>query len=214
MRNTLTILFTVAALLPSATRGQSAQGPGLSTSKDTEKQPLTLTVLAEKTVTELPSGDLFWRIETFPTLPEAKAAAGKLSLVAEASGRVWLFSLGAAGGSSPGGTKVADVGPIARVSAPEYLLRINEATGPRGSRTPVHTHPGSEAFFVLAGEHSVRSPHGTQVFRAGQPEAGHGPGMPMEVSSSGEKDLDSLVMFVVDATKPFSSPAEFPKDTK
>jgi hypothetical protein len=31
----------------------------------------------------------------------------------------------------------------------------------------------------------------------------------MEVFSSGTTDLDQLVMFVVDATKPFSSPAKF-----
>jgi hypothetical protein len=34
--------------------------------------------------------------------------------------------------------------------------------------------------------------------------------MPMEVSSSGTSDLNALVMFVVDATKPFSSPATLP----
>jgi hypothetical protein len=39
---------------------------------------------------------------------------------------------------------------------------------------------------------------------------GHGAGMPMEVSSSGATDLNALVMFVVDATKPFSSPATMP----
>jgi hypothetical protein len=32
----------------------------------------------------------------------------------------------------------------------------------------------------------------------------------MQVSSSGSIGLDSLVMFVVDAGKPFSSPAAFP----
>ena len=45
---------------------------------------------------------------------------------------------------------------------------------------------------------------------AGQSMPGHGPGMPMEVSSSGTSDLNALVMFVVDATKPFSSPATMP----
>jgi hypothetical protein len=45
---------------------------------------------------------------------------------------------------------------------------------------------------------------------AGQSMPGHGPGMPMEVSSSGISDLTALVMFLVDATKPFSSPATLP----
>ena len=76
--------------------------------------------------------------------------------------------------------------------------------------TPVHTHPGSEAFYVLAGEQSIRSPHGVLRVEAGRAEAGHGADMPMQVSSSGSTDLHSLVMFLVDATKPFSTPAKFP----
>ena len=38
---------------------------------------------------------------------------------------------------------------------------------------------------------------------------GHGGDMPMEVFSAGTTDLDQLVMFVVDATRPFASPARF-----
>jgi hypothetical protein len=32
----------------------------------------------------------------------------------------------------------------------------------------------------------------------------------MEVSSSGSSDLNALVMFIVDATQPFSAPATMP----
>jgi hypothetical protein len=174
------------------------------------QEPLVIKPLVEKKVSELPSGQLFWRIENFPTSAQAQAAAGPWSLVAESAGKVWLFTLGAAGGSSTGGTKVTEFGPIPRVVAPVYLLRINEASGAPGSITPVHTHPGSEAFFVLAGEQSIRSPHGVMRVKVGQPEAGHGADVPMQVSSSGSTELHSLVMFVVDATRPFSSPARFP----
>jgi hypothetical protein len=48
------------------------------------------------------------------------------------------------------------------------------------------------------------------VVKAGAPEAGDGPSMAMQVSSSGSAPLDALVMFVVDATQPFSSPASLP----
>jgi hypothetical protein len=175
-----------------------------------QQQPLIIKPLAEKKVGELPPGPLFWRIENFNTLSQAQAAASPWSLAAESAGKIWLFTLGPAGGSSAGGTKVAEFGPIPRVVAPQYLLRINEASGPPGSVTPVHTHPGSEAFFVLAGEQSIRSPHGVMRVKVGQPEAGHGADTPMQVSSSGSTDLHSLVMFVVDATRPFTSPAKFP----
>jgi hypothetical protein len=174
------------------------------------QQPLAIKPLVERKVAQLPPGQLFWRIENVPTLEAAKAAAGEWGLAAEAAGKVWLFTLGSAGGATGAGTKVGEVGPIPRVDAAQYLLRINEARGAPGNITPVHTHPGSEAFFVLAGEQSIRGPHGTLRVKAGQPAAGNGADMPMEVSSSGSSDLLSLVMFVVDANRPFSSPAKFP----
>ena len=174
------------------------------------QQPLVVKPLAEKKVAELPAGPLFWRIENFTARAHAQAAASLWSLVAESAGKVWLFTLGQAGGSSAAGTKVAEIGPIPRVAAPEFLLRINEASGPPGSMSSVHTHPGSEAFFVLAGEQTIRSPHGLMRVKVGEPAAGHGADMPMQVSSSGSTNLHALVMLVVDATRPFSSPAVLP----
>jgi hypothetical protein len=173
------------------------------------QQPLVIKRLAEKKVAALPGGPLYWRVENFATLDEAQAAATQWSRVAESAGKVWLFTLGAAGASSTGGTKVAEVGPITRVSASQYLLRINDASGRPGSITRVHSQPGSEAFLVLSGEQSIRSPNGVMRINAGQVEAGQGAEMPMQVSSTGSTDLHALVMFVVDAAKPFSSPASF-----
>jgi hypothetical protein len=156
-------------------------------------------------------GPLFWRIDNFPTLPQARAAAGPTALAAEAAGKVWLFTLGAKGGSSPGGTKVADVGPVPPFSAPECLLRINSAGGAPWAKTPVHTHPGSETFYVLMGKLSQTTPHGVGHIAAGQAMPAHEPDTPMEVSSRGTSDLRVLVMFITDATKPFSSPATMPQ---
>ena len=73
----------------------------------------------------------------------------------------------------------------------------------------MHTHPGSETFYVLSGELSQKTPRGVMHVEAGQSMPGHAPGLAMEVSSSGASELNALVMFVVDATKPFSSPAKF-----
>ena len=174
------------------------------------QQALGIKALAEKRVLQLPDGPLFWRVENFPTLAQAQAVAGLWGLAAESGGKVWLFRLGPASGSSAGGSKVAEVGPLPRVVAPEYLLRINEATGPAGSITPVHTHPGSEAFYVLTGEQCIRTAHGVIRVGVGRPETGHGADTPMQVSSCGSTGLHALVMFVLDATKPFSSPATFP----
>lgn len=173
-------------------------------------QKFTVKPVAEKKVSQLPSGPLFWRVDNFPTLAAAQAAAGSTALAAEVAGKDWLFTLGPQGGSSPGGSKVAEIGPVPSFSAPEYLLRINQADGPPGVKTKVHMHPGSETFYVLAGKLTQKTPEGVKSVSAGQSMLGHPPGTPMEVSSSGSKELMALVMFVADATKPFSSPAKMP----
>ena len=171
-----------------------------------------ITPVAEKKVAELPAGALYWRIETFPTLPAAQAAASANpdAIAAAVSGKDWLFTLGPKGGSTPGGTEVAEIGPIPRITAPEYVLRINHASGPPGSKTPVHMHPGSETFYVLAGEVSEKTPDGVGRADAGQPLVGRGANTPMEVSSSGTVNLDQLVMFLLDASKPATIPATMP----
>jgi hypothetical protein len=173
-------------------------------------EKFVVTPIAEKKIAELPPGPLFWQIETFPTLAQAQAAAGPTSLAAEVSGKIWLFTLGAKGAAGHGGTHVTEIGPVPRITAPEYLLRINHAKGSPGAKTPVHSHPGSETFYVLKGRLGQKTPHGVSYADAGQSMTGHGPGMPMEVFSAGTVDLDQLVMFFVDATKPFSVPAKFP----
>ncbi len=174
------------------------------------QQALVIRPLAEVKVAQLPAGPLFWRLENYPTLEQARGAAGPTGLVVQSGGKVWLITLAPAGGVSPGGTKVAEVGPLPEIVAAHYLLRINEATGPPGSITAVHTHPGSEAFYVLAGESTSQTPDGVIRVEVGHGETGRPSGTPMQVSSSGSTDLLSLVMFVVDADKPFSSPATFP----
>lgn len=65
------------------------------------------------------------------------------------------------------------------------------------------------AFYVLAGRVGQKTPHGIGYADAGQSMNGHGADLPMEVFSSGTTNLDQIVLFVVDASRPFSSPAKF-----
>src|SRR5215467_10576711 len=75
--------------------------------------------VAELKTKQLPAGPLYWRIENFPTIEQAKAAArpyrwnpdtvsydGSPWLAAEVAGKAWLFTLGAKGGTTPGGSPV------------------------------------------------------------------------------------------------------------
>jgi hypothetical protein len=173
------------------------------------QERLVIKPVVEKKLNQLPAGPLYWQIENFPALAQAQTAAGETSLAAEISGKVWLFTLASKGASPRGGSKVVEIGPVPPITASEYLLRINHASGRPGAKTPVHTHPGSEAFYVIAGRLGQKTPHGVMYADAGQPMNGHGPDTPMEVFNAGTSDLDQLVMFIVDAGRPFSSPASF-----
>lgn len=190
----LSLCLTAALLLPSIVEAQGK---------------FIVTAVTEKKVKQLPAGPLYWEIENFPTLDQAQAAASETSLAAEVWGKVWLFTLGPKDVPTRGGTKVTEIGPVPPITAPEYLLRINTGSGPPGAKTAVHKHPGAETFYVLTGQLGQRTPHGVSHVEAGQSMPGHSPGTPMEVFNSGTSDLNTLVMFVVDATKPFSSPAKF-----
>jgi hypothetical protein len=165
--------------------------------------------VAERTLDVLPNGPLYWRIETFPTLEDAQASATPASLAAAVSGRFWLVTHGEGGARTPGALHVAEIGPIPSIKASRYLLRLNHAHAPPGAATSVHTHPGSEAFYVLAGQLSQRTMHGLARVDAGDTMNGHLPGMVMQLQSTGVEGLDQLVLFVVDAERPFSSPAAF-----
>jgi hypothetical protein len=179
--------------------------------------------LVQKKIKQLPPGPLYWRLENFPTLTDAQAAVGPdgwnpasvryettASLIAELAGKIWVFTLGAKHGSTPGGTKVAEIGPVPAITAPEYLLRVNYGSGPPGAETPVHMHPGSEAFYVVAGRLGQKTPHGVAYVEAGHTMNGHTSEMPTQVFNAGTTELTALIMFVVDATKPFSVPANLP----
>lgn len=186
------------------------------------EQKYVVKPVAQKKLTELPAGPLYWRVETFPTLTDANAAVGpdgwnpaavryeaKTSLIAEVAGKIWVVTLGPKGASTPGGSKVAEIGPVPPVTASEYLLRLNYGSGPAGSKTPVHSHPGSESFYVISGRLGQRTPNGVNYVEASHTMNGHAPGTTMQVFNAGTTDLNALIMFVVDASKPFSVPAKF-----
>jgi hypothetical protein len=184
-------------------------GPMTSVSMSADEPKFFVEPVVEKKIAELPAGPLYWRLENFPTLAEAQGAEGPTSLAAEVAGKVWLFTLAPKDGATAGGTKVTEIGPLPAVSANEYLLRVNRAGGPPGAKSPIHTHPGSEVFYVLAGKLGQKTPHGVAYVEAGATMVGHGADTPMEVFNAGTSDLEEFAIFVVDANRKFSSPAKF-----
>ena len=198
-----------ALALSGCTSNVDTSEPTTQTTTATAQEEFVVEDVAEKTVTALPAGPLYWHVENFPALADAEAAAGPLSLATDVEGKVWLFTLGPKGTPTHGGSMVTEIGPLVDVSAPEYLLLIAHGVAAPGAESGVHTHPGTEAFFVLEGQLSQKTPHGVNVVEAGKTLAGGPAEDPMEVTSSGGEELHWLIMFVLDANKPFASDATF-----
>jgi quercetin dioxygenase-like cupin family protein len=173
-----------------------------------EQAKFVVEPVAEKALPALPGGgDLYWHMETFATLDEAEAAVTDAGVAAEVDGKAWLLTLAPEDAAGHGGEHVATIGPVDRFDAQEYLLRINVSAAPPGSKTSVHSHPGSEAIYILSGEATIRWPGRTEAVGTGEGLAGEAQHTPMEATSSGDEELVELIMFVVDSTQPFSSPA-------
>ena len=119
--------------------------------------------VAEKKLKQLPAGPLFWRIESLPTLAQAQAAAGELSLAAEISGKVWLFTLGAKGGVTPGATKVVEMDQCPQSLPPSTFCASTTRSG-----RPVPGHP---YILIRAPKPSARSgrPAGPKDFAWREP---------------------------------------------
>ena len=109
--------------------------PLLSTSTASAQQ-FEIKPVAEKKIEQLPQGPLFWRIDNFPTLAEAHAAAGPTALAAEVAGKVWLFTLGRGlnslnlGNSGLMMTTLHESAPAARLG---FAFGVVNGAGPLGA---------------------------------------------------------------------------------
>ena len=151
-------------------------------------------------------GNIYWTAETFPTLEAAQAATTDAAVAVEIEGMSWLLTLGPEDKVGHGGRWMASIGPIDRFDAPSYLLRVNISDAPTGTETSVHSHPGSEAMYVMSGEVTVNWPDKTSVIKAGEGSPGQPPHTPMLAASTGNNTLKELIMFVVDPSQDFARP--------
>lgn len=111
---------------------------------------------------------LYWHIREYPTLADASAEASKhrWASVAAAHARYWLYVLGDAAEATSGGIERAVIGPLASPAGPA-VAHFSEAIFPPGMKTRVHSHPGPEAFYIVAGEQCMETPSDKRTIRTG-----------------------------------------------
>ena len=162
--------------------------------------------VAEKTVTELPAGPLYWRRREFP-----RRGRRATRLVRCPWPPTWRTGLalyaGSQGDAGNGGSMVTEIGPLVDVSAPEYLLAVSHGVAAPGAKSGVHAsrHRG-----VLGAGGSVEPADPARRERCRGQKVWPGPRRgSMEVTSSGGEELQWLIMFVWMRSKPFASDATF-----
>jgi quercetin dioxygenase-like cupin family protein len=154
-----------------------------------------------------PATPVYWHIDRYPTRAAAESARGDRGAVAEAHGRVWLFTIADAEWRPMGGERVARVGPLPLVAGRDYVAHYIEGVVPPGARTPAHSHAGPEAWYVVEGTNCLQTPNEVRVARAGEtlivPE-----GSPMILTGVGPATRHSLALVVHDASRPWTIPAQ------
>jgi hypothetical protein len=153
------------------------------------------------------SPDLYWHVDSFPTVESARGAASERSTVVESLGRIWLFTIAEKRWAAPDGAHVATIGPLPLFPAEAYAATYMEGVFEPGMASVVHRHPGAEAWYTLEGSMCLETPDGRLDQRAGGPGVVVAGGKPMVLTGTGSGPRKSIVLILQDATLPRSTPA-------
>jgi mannose-6-phosphate isomerase-like protein (cupin superfamily) len=203
----LALISTVTLLL---LPGAGAQMPGRCELPISErKRDIGCYVLESRSLGLLPDIQLFWHLYVLPSRAEASTVNAPRPTIVEAFGKTWLFSIAPREWQAPTGRRISIVGPLPHSTAKGYTARFLEGVIPPGEKTPVHTHAGPEAWYVLAGAQCLETPEGIIVAHAGD-NAVVKEGLPMMLSSVGSETRNAFALILHDSAQPWTM--VMPKD--
>src|SRR5687767_3355452 len=151
---------------------------------------------------------VYWHLRTFPSRKAADAAKSATGIVVEEDGRVWLSEFGARDTAPRGGEAIAIVGPLQLPVAKSYAAVLSYAVMRPGDNSRVHTHPGPEGWYVLAGEQCLETPDGANRARAGETSAVR-PNIPMELNVTGTTVRRAFALVIHDSTQARGIPSDW-----
>jgi hypothetical protein len=112
---------------------------------------------------------VYWHLSAFPDRKSAEALKSAGGLVVEEDDRAWLSEFGPRNTSSQAGEAIAVVGPLQLPAAKSYTAVLSYAVMRPGDSSRVHTHPGPEGWYVLAGEQCLETPAGPTGHEPAEP---------------------------------------------
>lgn len=126
------------------------------------------TILANRLLSGPITGAIYWHIDRFDSLEDAKKAAGPNGVAAEAHSGVWLMTVEGKTKDHHGGRHVALIGPLNLPAAEGYTMRVASSLLKQGASTPVHIHSGPEAWFIVVGEQCLETEKSAHRLKAGK----------------------------------------------
>ena len=143
---------------------------------------------------------VYWHVRTFENRAAADAAKSATGIVVEEDGRVWLSEFGSRDLVVKGGKAVAIIGPLQLPPAKSFTAVLSYAVMRPGDRSRVHTHPGPEGWYMIAGEQCLETPSGANRAKPGETMTVP-PNVPMELSITGTEVRKSLVVVIHDSSQ-------------
>ncbi len=143
---------------------------------------------------------VYWHLSTFESRRAADEAKSATGLVVEEDGRVWLSEFGPRNGTPRGGEVIAIIGPLQLPLAKSYSAVLSYAVMRPGDKSRVHTHPGPEGWYVLAGEQCLETPAGTSKARAGGVMTVP-PNIPMQLNVTGTALRRAFALVIHDSNQ-------------
>ena len=151
---------------------------------------------------------VYWHLHAFPSRKAAEAARSATGIVVEEGGRVWLSEFGARNSVPRGGEAIAIVGPLQLPAAKSFAAVLSYAVMRPGDSSRVHTHPGPEGWYVLAGEQCLETPAGANRTGTGGTTTVQS-NIPMELNVTGKKLRRAFALVIHDAAQPRGIPSEW-----
>jgi quercetin dioxygenase-like cupin family protein len=150
---------------------------------------------------------VYWHLRAFPNRKAADAARSATGIVVEEGGRVWLSEFGPRDPAPQRGEAVAIIGPLQLPAAKSYAAVLSYAVMRPGDSSRVHTHPGPEGWYVLAGEQCLETPAGANKAKAGG-TATVLPNVPMELNVTGTTLRRAFALVIHDAAQSRGIPSD------
>ena len=151
---------------------------------------------------------VYWHLRAFRSRNAAEAAKSATGIVVEEAGRVWLSEFGPRHRTSRGGEAIAVVGPLHLPAAQSYTAVLSYAVMRPGDNSRVHTHPGPEGWYVLAGEQCLETPAGATRARAGGSMTVRS-NIPMELNVTGTTLRRAFALVIHDSAQERGKPSQW-----